>query len=351
MIVDSNKSLEWFLYRWSRSFREGKVERWNYVLGRKLQEDGWEIIPVEQVKDDNTIPIIHMCFGSVVEVKNHPENKHIYVATEPSTVIYADKPWLLNVLKKFVFDDVLTIYNTGYCNLRFFQPSYALFFELNNNSVPYNKKKLACMFSGNKYGIVAGELYSERRKIVRYFEKNLPDEFGLYGNWAGKYEKYRTYKGFGECKMEESSHYKFMFSLENERRYDGYVTEKIFDAMICGLIPIYSGPTEYPGWCIPRDCYIAYDDFKDIGECVSFLRGMTEREYQDYLRRINEFLQSNDFKRSFSAKKMYQPLKCSLDDMTVRRHLWWVYVVVKGINKIYTLSSNLTAWVDRKIIR
>ena len=43
------------------------------------------------------------------------------------------------------------------------------------------KEKLCCMIAGNKVKSGKNELYSERKKAIRWFEKNFPKEFDLFG--------------------------------------------------------------------------------------------------------------------------------------------------------------------------
>ena len=66
-------------------------------------------------------------------------------------------------------------------------------------------------------------------------------DFDLYGiGW----EKELVYKGYIKDKFDTISRYKFNFCLENFYGFRGYITEKIFDAMLAGTVPVYYGDPE-----------------------------------------------------------------------------------------------------------
>lgn len=153
----------------------------------------------------------------------------------------------------------------------------------------FHKKKLLCNISGNKSSSVKNELYSERMRVIEYYDKR-PD-FGLYGvGWDR--ERYASYKGKVKNKSEAYENYKFALCLENLCNVKGYITEKILDAFCTGIVPIYAGASNCSAY-IPDDCYIHYDAFGSPDELDRYLSGMEFDEYKGYLDRIEQYLASD----------------------------------------------------------
>ena len=151
-------------------------------------------------------------------------------------------------------------------------------------------KRFSTMIACNKESSYPGELYSERDKIVHFFENFPNDDFDLYGKrWPNSY---KSYQGPIETKVNCLRFYKFSFAYENVRGVPGYVSEKIFDCFHAGTVPIYWGA---PNICsyIPENCFIAREDFEDERALYEFLKAMTPQEYGEYMENIQKFLTSD----------------------------------------------------------
>jgi hypothetical protein len=183
-------------------------------------------------------------------------------------------------------------------------------------SIPRNlerKDRLALLISANKSLNHEKELYSKRIETIRWFEKHHPTDFDLYGfNWdkycfSGDYqylnrsillrklwpmEKYTSWRGAIDSKAETFKHYRFCICYENLRDMPGYITEKIFDALFAGCVPVYRGAdniTEY----IPSSCFIDERNFSSHEELYEYLTTMDDTRYNGYLDAIEQFLQSD----------------------------------------------------------
>ena len=160
--------------------------------------------------------------------------------------------------------------------------------------VNYADKQWYVLIAGNKFSNVSGELYSERRKAIEYFECNVKDRFDLYGpNWdtAG----YQCYKGQTPGKLATLSQYKYCICYENGAA-NGYITEKIFDCFFAGCIPIYLGApniTEY----IPANTFIDGRRFASYEEMHTYMIAIDEAQYNSYLANIQQFLDSEAFQK------------------------------------------------------
>lgn len=163
--------------------------------------------------------------------------------------------------------------------------------EVTTKKVPFADRKLACLVVGNKNSTFEHELYSERRRVIEFFEEKHPDDFVLHG-WGWEKEGYSTYQGTIESKKEVLPNFRFNFAFENCEGVRGYVTEKIFDAFVGGCVPIYRGATNVTDY-IPEDCFIDARQFASYDEMYDFLTAMTEEEHEHYLQNIAAFVEAS----------------------------------------------------------
>ena len=71
-----------------------------------------------------------------------------------------------------------------------------------------------------------------------------------------------------------------MFNLAFENQHEsGYVTEKPFDALIAGTVPVYKGDSAHLKSLLPHpDAAIFLDDFKDVKSLVAYLNHLSQNE-------------------------------------------------------------------------
>lgn len=177
-------------------------------------------------------------------------------------------------------------------------------------SIPFSDKKLIVNISANKFSTSHFELYSERRKIIKYLDKYHSDQFDLYGfGWNQPtnlfqkiaplfYKSYNTYRGIAGDKGQIFSKYKFGIVYDNAK-IPGYVTEKIFDCLRSNCIPIYLGAPNISE-ILPSDLYIDRRNFKSNRDLLDFLLKIDEDEYLSYILRIKKYLLTDNFKSHLS---------------------------------------------------
>jgi len=188
--------------------------------------------------------------------------------------------------------------------------------------IPNNRSKFACLIAGNKTSENQKELYSERINVIRWFEKNAPQDFDLYGiGWDEgedalprlfrrgrvkrllpkriRFRGFPSFRGPVDSKSYIYSQYKYAFSYENCKDFPDYVTEKIFDPMYCGCIPIYKGAPNIEEY-VPSNCFIDGNDFSSIRDLYSFLTKCDLNCIETYRRNIQVFLDSEWFKKLHS---------------------------------------------------
>ncbi len=188
--------------------------------------------------------------------------------------------------------------------------------EINSNI----NRKLCVLISANKKPPHSqiNDLYSKRVEAIRWFEKNQPQDFDLYGmgwsNYAfssGKLQRlakriptvqalanalfltpYPSYKGAVDNKKEVMERYKFSICFENAKSIPGYITEKIFDSFFAGCVPIYWGPDNICDH-IPKNCFIDMRDFETYSDLYRFISTLSNDEYLQYVDNIRSFLSSS----------------------------------------------------------
>jgi hypothetical protein len=170
------------------------------------------------------------------------------------------------------------------------------------------------------------ELYTERLRAVEFFART--GEIDLYGrgwddppwqtgrtwmpytlirarralwpNWP----RFRpdpllvaarlAYRGPVRRKNETLSGYTFALCFEN-MMLNGWITEKLFDCLFAGTVPVYLGAPDIAEH-VPPECFIDMRRFPTYHELRGFLRSLAPREIQAYRDNGREFLQSPRFR-------------------------------------------------------
>ena len=124
-------------------------------------------------------------------------------------------------------------------------------------------------------------------------------------------------------KMNLSSQYPFTIAIENSLEYD-YVTEKLWQPLAAGSIPLYLGAPNIDDWlpCENFSCIINLRDFQNIEQLANHLKTILEdqNKYLSYHRWRQEkvrpsFLRMVDY---FQESNQYT-LECLICDMIHRQ--------------------------------
>jgi hypothetical protein len=182
------------------------------------------------------------------------------------------------------------------------------------------REDTVCLIGSNRHANTHDEreLYSERVRAIRWFEKHALAEFKLYGNgWKvpqkrlGKLGKLRyrlskvypwlmskpvfpSYQGPATTKYEVLSKTKFCICYENARDIPGYVTEKIFDCLFAGCVPVYLGDLGIDQ-VIPSECFVDKRQFESYEQLWKYLSSISELEFNRYQDSARQFLKSPSF--------------------------------------------------------
>lgn len=221
---------------------------------------------------------------------------------------------------------------------------------------PWHNRKLVCMISSNKRAFgnlwtglmeepwselvktklrylrtfyirrtdpwMGSELYIERIRIIEHFSRT--GKFDLYGTlWEKPIPDFEhdirpliqtTYRGApaSDQKLETLKNYKFSLAVEN-CSFPGYVTEKIYDCLLAGVIPVYLGAPDICDF-VPADCFVDVRSFDNYSDLYEFISNLTEGEALNYLTAGRRFLDSDVFKSnsvSSFCDKIIRALQCS----------------------------------------
>ena len=274
-------------------------------------------------------------------------NRMIYCNAEPPTVISLNCPKGFKRLKS-IFPYILTWNNDWIDNERIFIRNIPYEFRCDFGDIPYENRRLLTAITANKKSNYKDELYSEREKAYCYFEKKFPMDFTFYGvGWSKK-----RHPGYGGCvtdKFEIYHKYRFALCLENTKNIKDYVTEKIFDCLCSGIVPIYGGATNIKEY-VPQECYIDYFEFKNLDDLSLFISQMDKETYQKYLDAAQDFLRT-DMQKKYSRERYAENIynvtkKCFPFHISLIGKMYVTCMCLKEY--IVKKRRNLKKWIKQK---
>ena len=152
------------------------------------------------------------------------------------------------------------------------------------------------------------DLYDERLRALTHFafSENV-DLFGV--GWDGPIAGVNAeaadaiasrYRGRVADKHQVLGGYRFALCFENTI-FPGYVTEKILDCFLSGVVPVYLGAPDITSY-VPSDAFIDMRNFTGYPELEEFLRTLSSEDGAGYLSAADRFLDSDGFSEFDSAR-------------------------------------------------
>jgi hypothetical protein len=181
-----------------------------------------------------------------------------------------------------------------------------------------HRRDYLVLINSNKVSAISEENYSLRRS----FAKGIDKEFlSVYGDlWTGSFwkkvrhrievlvfasisgvmpnlksiygslhVKYPGSKGVVPDKHKILKNSKFSLVIEND---PSYISEKLFDSMLNGSIPVYRGPI-IPDAIVPKGTYLSLPEYPH--QLLPILEALTELDVNSFLTNIRNYISSNDF--------------------------------------------------------
>lgn len=180
---------------------------------------------------------------------------------------------------------------------RIFCPQNKL--SMSTKSLPFKQKKLSVLISSFFKTSYPYSLYAERLSVALFYENTSSDLFDLYGHKGWSEQGLKNYCGSIDNKQELLEKYKFCYCYENSCDTPGYITEKIFDCFCAGCVPIYWGASNIENY-IPQKCFIDRRKFKTTQDVNEFIQSISEKQYNDYLSAIDNYLTKHPMAQKFS---------------------------------------------------
>jgi alpha(1,3/1,4) fucosyltransferase len=282
-------------------------------LYRSLSSQGFEVATCDLMAPAEADCIVfidmpdrdHRFFREAVS-----SGKPLYLLVMESPIV---RPQNFEPLNQGFFRRIFTYRDDFVDNLKYIKLNYSFRFPPGVSFGTKTKEKLCTMIASRKKPVSTGsftELYRERLRAIRWFDRNHPDQFDLYGvGWRGTTdaderpatlgrmikglfkERFRTYRGKVERKRPILERYYFSICYENVMGVSGYITEKIFDSVIAGCVPVYLGAGNVQDW-VPRECFIDKREFDGYPALYAYLSGMPAEQYESHLRSMERFLAS-----------------------------------------------------------
>lgn len=279
-----------------------------YLLKQEFAKNGFDLSTQDINTPDTSEIVIYNEMPSILPSKDAVSKSYLMIFE--SELIRPDN-W--NIKNHDSFRKIFTWHDDFVDNKKYFKINFSQEIPSSTNKDLSKKKKLCTLIAGNKKVNHPLELYTKRVEAIRWFEKYHPEDFDLYGMGWDSYvhpnryirfilrklpitkffaPKYPSYKGKVDSKKEVLEKYKFAICYENARDIPGYITEKIFDCLFAGCVPIYFGANNITDY-IPKRCFIDKRDFTSHKELYTFMHNMSDEDYLKYLETIEEFLNSN----------------------------------------------------------
>jgi hypothetical protein len=242
----------------------------------------------------------------IKNISKYPKEKCFLICFDP----HIHTPWAYDQHTTQYFKKIFVMFDDLIDNQNYFKFHYPQRLGEKINNIPkFSDKKLCTMIVSKKSAPDPKSLYEERYNVVDFFRKlyrNGIDDFDLYGRgWKGTT---RLWKGEISGKTwDVFKNYKFAICYENTKNQKGYITEKIFDCMLGGCVPVYLGADNITDY-IPKECFIDRRDFDSIEKVYDFIKKMDQATYEGYIQAIATFLQSPGAER-FSIENFVNLVK------------------------------------------
>jgi hypothetical protein len=299
---------------------------------------GIELHTADVVESEGMIPAFNLYVESIPLDRSMPGiNCLLLLETQLTVPINGDYSYLNQFDEIFTWNiDLLQEKNSGdlqavlghpgLTEIRVPNPIPENFFSEPSSFGFAARPQFCCLIGSNRHANQHDkrELYSERVRAIRWFERRAPNQLYLYGNgWRVPQKRlghfgrllYRlekilpfltrrpvfpSYQGPTLTKWEPLSRSRFCICFENARDISGYLTEKIFDCIFAGCIPIYWGEPNIQDW-LPPECFIDFRSFKSYDDLYLHMNSMSEQDFILMQKAGREFILSHAFRCHSSA--------------------------------------------------
>lgn len=177
------------------------------------------------------------------------------------------------------------------------------------------------------------ELWSYRRNLIRDLSRACVHETSLlvvgsgwtsYASWYRRLSLHKPVNIVRDTQLLDSKviaskksllvNSLFCICIENVMGVDGYISEKLFDALHCGCIPLLypcNGIREF----LPSDCFVDLTRFDSAADIVEYLSSLSIADLVSYRKAGAEFLASDAYSSRFSFEAFSLKLSQAIADV------------------------------------
>ena len=325
---DSNRAFELGIVQ------DGIADSWHY-LKKDLKAFGHSF---------NTVETLEMAINCDILIfnenpkKNSRKSKFLklknkkYLFLAESSLVIPENYLLSNFddfIKIFTWSDDLILLEKKFIKCNFSVPIKYLF-NPNKEKINNPRERDLCMVAANKLINRPGELYSYRRKIIKYFDNNNDLTFDLYG---GGWNKFKTsshsiygkvlnrllknvnvkppnsWRGRIDSKLDVYYKSNFTFAIENANNFSGYITEKIIHSLIALTKPLYYGDKSIKNY-IPSEFYVDISGM-EIKEILEIINSTSNEDLIKFRKSTRDFILAgglNSFSNEVFTKTICQEI-------------------------------------------
>jgi len=260
---------------------------------RWLGEHGADLETLDRVEDlgRSDLVVFHVRDRAVLDRCLHADlgPRTVYLAWEPPVVAPLHAPEGLARLSRW-FGRILTwdpsmVDGGAFLELRY---PHALG-PVEPSPLAFDARGLLANLSGDKASPHPLELYGARRAVIAHFEAHASD-FELWGpGWSAA--EHPSWRGLAGSKSAVYHRFRFALCFENMRDAPGYLTEKLFDCLLWGVVPVYWGDPGIAG-ILPPEAFVDYPKLGSPEALREHLLSWTSDRHERALALGRRFLES-----------------------------------------------------------
>ncbi len=234
-----------------------------------------------------------------------------------------------------------------------------------------NRKLRYTMISSNRNilcGVDKFSLYNKRQNVIDFCEEYNNLDFYLYGkDWENRNiksgffdfflqilskksllslkrkKRLKNYKGIAKNKSRILQNSKFNFCFENIVGYKGYISEKIWDSIANGAIPVYWPSWEIPEDYIPKEYYVNASNFRNMNELFKYLESISEEEIISWSNKLIDFskIKKEDLSIEKYSGEIIKNIIKDLEEINIISIPWKLKSKIFSIIDFFNLSQIL----------
>ena len=285
------------LYVWDSGLNNRIFDdfEWARHLQRHFARNGYMLMTQDMYPPEESDLVVYAWRNYTIPTKEQAKHSYLWLQESPIGVQIPPSDEVVRHMNKIFTWDKKLVDNQKY----FYLPIPYDPITWSKKTLP--KDVLAVYMGGNLRSSKEHNIYQERRRLIHWFMENHPEDFYLYGRGWELYRKRfsaqtrqifdQRYLGYAEDSYQALSRARFAFVFENARA-DNYVSEKIYQALSAGTIPIYLGAPNIAEY-IPSTCFIDMTKFESYDELYQYIKNMPEEEYKAYMDEIHTWRENH----------------------------------------------------------